>query len=179
MLGFDITVLAFACCGWLTAPLEFMTSPQRPLSAEAMQPMKGRVVAIEAGPAFSEAGMDDPANRIAGLLAMSLANRYGLRVERGASGSDALSLGVQTLEWRVEPAWKDYQLRYRGEATLVDRQSGRRLGRAWCDRSVTTGKNSYDEALADRPALATALSAAADSCLQQFREALVAEVIPR
>jgi hypothetical protein len=80
---------------------------------------------------------------------------------------------MQTLEWLVEPGLRDYKLRYRGEATLVDRRDGHRLGRARCDRNVPTGKNSYDGALADRAALADALHAAATSCTQQLREALL------
>lgn len=182
MLGYDLVALAFACCGWLPAPLEWVLSPQRPeaVNEAVLQPMKGRRVAVELRPEFSEAGMHDPAVQIAGSLAASLAERYGLQFEPGsAPGPDALALGVHTLEWRVEPGLKDYKLRYRGEATLVDRRSGRRLGRAWCDRNAPTGKDSYDGAMADRPALADALHAAADSCLQQLREALIAEASPR
>jgi hypothetical protein len=118
--------------------------------------------------------MRDPAGEIAGALATSLADRFGLQLEPGRKAdADALVLEMQTLEWRVEPGLRDYKLRYRGEATLVDRRDGRRLGRARCDRDVTTGKNSYDAAIADRPALAGALHSAANSCLAQLREALL------
>jgi hypothetical protein len=175
MLGYDLVVLALACCGWLPQPLEFMLAPQQAAVNETLlKPMKDRRVAVDAGPEFSEAGMRDPASDIAASLATSLANRFGLRFEPGRKADeDALVLGMRTLEWIVEPGLKDYKLRYRGEATLVDKRDGRRLGRARCDRNVPTGKASYDGALADRPALADALHAAADSCTQQLREALL------
>jgi hypothetical protein len=103
-----------------------------------------------------------------------LADRFGLQFEPGRKpDADTLVLGMQTLEWLVEPGLRDYKLRYRGEATLVDPRNGQRLGRARCDRNVSTGKDSYDGALADRPALAGALHAAAASCTQQLREALL------
>ena len=182
MLGYDIVVLAFACCSWLPQPLEFILAPQRveAVNEAVLRPMKGRAVAVEVGRAFSEEGMSDPAGRIAGSLATSLADRYGLKFEPGeAPGAGALVLGMQTLEWRIEPAFKDYELRYRGEATFVDQGSGRRLGRAWCDRRVSTGKDSYEASVADRPALAGALQAAATSCIAQLREALIADASPR
>jgi hypothetical protein len=175
MLGYDLVVLALACCAWLPQTLEFML-PQRAeaLNETVLKPMKDRRVAVEAGTEFSEAGMRDPAGDIAASLATSLADRFGLQFEPGRKpDADALVLGMQTLEWIVEPGLKDYKLRYRGEATLVDRRDGHRLGRARCDRNVTTGKDSYDGALADRPALAEALHAAANSCTRQLREALL------
>jgi hypothetical protein len=181
MLGYDFVVLAFACCGWLPTPMEIVLSPrqQEAVSDAALMRMKGRKVTVDTGYEFSEAGMRDPAGEIAGSLASSLAGRYGLEFEPGRQPDpDGLVLGVHTLEWLVEPGWKDYKLRYRGEATLVDRRDGRRLGRARCDRDVTTGKNSYDAAIADRPALASALHAAAGSCLLQLREALLVEATP-
>jgi hypothetical protein len=150
--------------------------PQRSgaVSETVLRPMKDRRVAVEPGREFSEAGMRDPAGAIAASLATSLADRFGLQFEPGRKpDADALVLGMQTLEWVVEPGLKDYKLRYRGEATLVDQRDGHRLGRARCDRNVSTGKDSYDGALADRPALAEALHAAADSCTQQLREALL------
>ena len=176
MLGFDLVVVTFAaCCAWLGPAAEALL-PARPqgVSKSAMQPMKGRAVAIELGPAYTESGMTDPAGEIANPLAASLADRYGLRFEPGRpAAADALVLGMHTLEWVVVAGIKDYQLRYRGEATLVDRADGRTLGRAWCDRRVSTGKNSYDASLADRPALAGALGAAASSCGQQLKESLL------
>lgn len=182
MLGFDLVVLAFGCCGWLPTPMEIMLSPrqQQSVNDAALTLMKGRRMTIDPGSEFSEAGMRDPAGEIAGSLATSLAGRYGLEFEPGRKlDPDGLVLGVHTLEWVVEAGWKDYKLRYRGEATLVDQRDGRRLGRAWCDRNVPTGKDSYDAAIADRPALASALQAAAGSCLQQLREALLADATPR
>lgn len=182
MLGLDIIVVTLgACCGWLTPAAEaLMPTRSQAVNEVLMQPMKGRTVAVENGRAFSEAGMTDPADRIADGLATSLAQRYGLRFEPGRpADADSLILGVLTLEWLVEPALRDFTLRYRGEATLVERSSGRRLGRAWCDRRAPTGKASSAEALADRPGLAKALQAAADSCLQQLRESLIAEATPR
>lgn len=176
MLGYDFVVLALACCAWLPQPLEFMLTPQRAdaVNEAVLKAMKDRRVAVDAGPEFSEAGMRDPAGAIAASLASSLADRFGLRFEPARKpDANALVLGMQTLEWIVEPGLKDYKLRYRGEATLVDRRDGHRLGRARCDRNVPTGKTSYDAALADRPALADALHAAADSCTQQLREALL------
>jgi hypothetical protein len=176
MLGFDLAVLTLAaCCAWLPQSLEFML-PQRSgaVNETVLKPMKDRRVAVEAGRAFSEAGMRDPAGDIGASLATSIADRFGLQFEPGRKpDADALVLGMQTLEWLVEPGLKDYQLRYRGEATLVDPRDGRRLGRARCDRNVPTGKNSYDGALADRPALGDALHAAAASCTVQLREALL------
>lgn len=173
MLGYDLVLLTVsACCSWLPALL----SPQHPeaVNETAALAMKGRRVAVEPAPKFSEAGMRDPSEEIAGALAASLAERYGLKFEPGRKAeADTLVLAMQTLEWIVEPGWKDYKLRYRGEATLVDRQNGHRLGRAWCDRNAPTGKKSYDEAMADRSALAGALHAAADSCTAQLREALL------
>lgn len=176
MLGYDLVFLAFACCAWLPQPLEFMLSQGRAEAVNEMvlKPMKDRRVAVEAGPEFSEAGMRDPAGDIGASLATSLAERFGLQFEPGRKPEkDALVLGMQTLEWIVEPGLKDYRLRYRGEATLVDLRDGRRLGRARCDRNVPTGKASYDGAFADRPALADALHAAADSCARQLHEALL------
>jgi hypothetical protein len=176
MLGFDLAVLAFAaCCTWLPQSLEFML-PLRPeaLNESVLKPMKDRRVTVDAGTEFSEAGMRDPAGEIGASLATSLADRFGLQFEPGRKpDADALVLGMQTLEWIVEPGLRDYKLRYRGEATLVDRRDGHRLGRARCDRNVSTGKDSYDGALADRPALADALHAAAGSCTRQLREALL------
>jgi hypothetical protein len=175
MLGFDLVVLAFACCAWLPQTMQFLSPVRAEAVSEAvLKPMKDRRVAVDAGREFSEAGMRDPAGDIAASLATSLADRFGLQFEPGRKpDADALVLGMQTLEWLVEPGLKDYQLRYRGEATLVDPRDGRRLGRARCDRNVTTGKNSYDGALADRPALGDALHAAAASCTVQLREALL------
>jgi hypothetical protein len=175
VLGYDLAVLALACCAWLPQTMEFLSPLRADAVSEAeLKPMKDRRVAVEAGPVFSEAGMRDPAGDIAASLATSLADRFGLQFEPGRKpDAEALVLGMQTLEWIVEPGLKDYKLRYRGEATLVDRRDGHRLGRARCDRNVSTGKNSYDGALADRPALADALHAAADSCTRQLREALL------
>lgn len=177
MLGYDLVVaLALGCCGWLPQPLEFLLSPQRgdAVNEAVLKPMKGRRVEVDPGPEFSEAGMRDPAGDIAASLAASLADRFGLQFEAGRKpDADALVLGMQTLEWIVEPGLKDYKLRYRGEVTLVDRRDGHRLGRARCDRNVPTGKDSYDAAIADRPGLADALHAAADSCTEQLREALL------
>jgi len=176
MLGFDLAVLTLAaCCAWLPQTMEFL-SPVRAegLNETVLKPMKDRRVAVEAGREFSEAGMRDPAGDIAASLATSLADRFSLQFEPGRKpDEDGLVLGMQTLEWLVEPGLKDYRLRYRGEATLVDRRDGQRLGRARCDRNVSTGKDSYDGAIADRPALADALHAAADSCTRQLREALL------
>ena len=176
MLGYDLIVLTFAaCCGWFGTAAEALL-PSRPqgVTEAAMQPMKGRRMVIDSGTEFSEAGMRDPASDIAGSLAISLADRFGLQFEPGRKpDADTLVLEMQTLEWLVEAGLKDYKLRYRGEATLVDRRDGRRLGRVRCDRNVTTGKASYKEALSDRPALAGALHSAADSCLQQLREGLL------
>jgi hypothetical protein len=176
MLGYDLVVVAFACCAWLPQSLEFMVGSPRPeaVNETALKLMKDRRVVVDAGREFSEAGMRDPASGIAASLATSLADRFGLQFEPGRKpDADALVLGMQTLEWIVEPGLKDYRLRYRGEATLVDQRDGRRLGRARCDRNVPTGKDSYDGAIADRPALADALHAAADSCTRQMREALL------
>lgn len=176
MLGYELVFLAFGCCGWLPSPMELLLAPRpsNTVNEAALKPMKGRRVVIDPGPEFSEAGMRDPAGEIAGSLATSLADRFGLQFEPGRKAdADALVLEMQTLEWLVQPGLKDYKLRYRGEATLVDRRDGRRLGRARCDRDVTTGKNSYTAAIADRPALAGALHSAANSCLAQLREALL------
>ena len=180
MFGSEFVVLAFACCSWLGSAAEALLVQPQAVTEAALQPMKGRAVAVEIGPEYSEAGMHDPADRIAGSLATSLASRYGLQFEPGrAPGPDMLVLAMHTREWTVEPGWSDYYLRYRGEATLVDRKSGRRLGRAWCDQRALTGKNSYDAAIKDRRALALSLQAAADSCLRQLRESLLAEAAPR
>ena len=181
MLGYELVVVMLGCCSWF-APVAEALLPGRPqaVSEAAMQPLKGRSVAIENGPAYSDSGMTDPADRIASGLAASLAARYGLRYDPGRpTTAETLILGVQTLEWTVEPAFKDYILRYRGEATLLDHRDGRRLGRAWCDRRAPTGKGSAAEALADKDALTSALQAAADSCLKQLRESLIAEATPR
>ena len=182
MLGYDIVVLAFACCSWVPQPLEFILAPQRAeaVNEAVLRPMKGRAVMVEVGRAFTEEGMSDPAGKIASSLASSLAERYGLDFEPGrAPVADGLVVGMHTLEWTVVAGLKDYELRYRGEATFVDQGSGRRLGRAWCDRRVSTGKDSYDASVADRPALAGALQAAATSCAAQLREALIADASPR
>jgi len=176
MLGFDFAVLTLAaCCAWLPQTMEFLSPVRAEAVKEAvLKPMKDRRVAVDAGREFAEAGMRDPAGEIGASLATSLADRFGLQFELGRKpDADALVLGMQTLEWLVEPGLRDYKLRYRGEATLVDQRDGQRLGRARCDRNVTTGKDSYDGALADRPALAQALHAAADSCTRQLREALL------
>lgn len=179
MLGIDIVVLSLsACCAWLP---DLMLAPRtQGLNDSAMEPMKGRAVAIELGAEFTEAGMRDPAGEIATPLADAIAKRYGMKFEPGrAAGPDTVVLAVQTREWTLAAGFTDYRLRYRGEATITDRQSGRRLGRAWCDGRSLTGWASPEAALADRPALAKALHVAADSCLQQFRKSLIAEATPR
>lgn len=180
-MGSDLVVLAFACCGFLPQPMHVMLSPRsETVSEAALESLKGRAMAVELGPVFSEAGMTDPAAEIAGSLAASLAERYGLKFEAGRSPSaDGLVLGMQTVEWAVEMGFTDFRVRYRGEATLVDRSNGRKLGRVWCNRHVPAGVHSIEAGGADRPALESALHAAAQSCLQELRQALIAEATPR
>lgn len=181
MLGHELVVLAFSCCGWLPTPEKIMLSARPGAVNEAtLEAMKGRAMAVELGPAFNEAGMTDPAAEIADSLAESLAERYGLKFEAGrAPAADGLVLGMQTFEWAVETGFSDYRVRYRGEVTLVDRSTGRKLGSAWCNRHVPTGMSSIGANPLDRPVLASALRAAAHSCLQELRRALIAEATPR
>jgi len=139
MLGLDIAVLSLsACCAWLP---DLMLGPRSQGVSEAvMAPMKGRPVVIEPGPEFAEAGMPDPAGEIATSLAAAIAKRYGMKFQPEArAAADAVVLEVQTREWMLDAGFTDYKVRYRGEATLTDRQSGRRLGRAWCDRRAPNG----------------------------------------
>lgn len=120
-------------------------------------------------------GVDDPALTVANTLAVELADAYDLIVVEGRPDRDALVLVVATRRWGIDYLWpeKAYGAKYQAQLTLRDRANRRTLVQTTCRARRSAEIASYDALLADGAALLkTTVAGAAETCADEFREAL-------